>query len=136
VRHEPRDSRALVAVGESRPVGQGRVAATEVVGIKVIARIAVERRRREVAGYEDRRVIIERVLSEQRQVHAIDQNKPATLVVWGRYDSSFISAGAEAYKRDLPDAEIHLLAAGYFALDEKVDEIAALMLDFLHEHVD
>jgi hypothetical protein len=57
-------------------------------------------------------------------------------VVWGRYDSSFISAGAEAYKRDLPDAEIHLLAAGYFALDEKVDEIAALMLDFLHEHVD
>ena len=64
------------------------------------------------------------------------QNKPATLVVWGRYDSSFISPGAEAYKRDLPDAEIHLLDAGHFALDEKVDEIAALMLDFLPKHVD
>jgi pimeloyl-ACP methyl ester carboxylesterase len=64
------------------------------------------------------------------------RNKPPTLVVWGRYDSSFISPGAEAYKRDLPDAEIHLLDAGHFALDEKVDEIAALMLDFLPKHVD
>jgi pimeloyl-ACP methyl ester carboxylesterase len=63
------------------------------------------------------------------------QHKPATLVVWGRYDSSFISPGAEAYKRDVPDAEIHLLDAGHFALDEKVDEIAALMLEFLPKHV-
>src|ERR1700761_6312264 len=63
------------------------------------------------------------------------QYKPATLVVWGRYDSSFISPGAEAYKRDVPDAEIHLLDAGHFALDEKVDEIAALMLEFLPKHV-
>jgi pimeloyl-ACP methyl ester carboxylesterase len=57
------------------------------------------------------------------------------LVVWGRYDSSFISAGAEAYKRDVPDAEIHLLDAGHFALDEKVDDIAARMLEFLPKHV-
>jgi pimeloyl-ACP methyl ester carboxylesterase len=63
------------------------------------------------------------------------QYKPPTLVVWGRYDSSFISAGAEAYKRDVPDAEIHLLDAGHFALDEKVDEIAARMLEFLPKHV-
>jgi pimeloyl-ACP methyl ester carboxylesterase len=63
------------------------------------------------------------------------QYKPPTLVVWGRYDSSFISPGAEAYKRDVPDAEIHLLDAGHFALDEKVDEIAALMLEFLPKHV-
>jgi pimeloyl-ACP methyl ester carboxylesterase len=63
------------------------------------------------------------------------QYKPATLVVWGRYDSSFISPGAEAYKRDVPDAEIHLLEAGHFALDEKVDEIAARMLEFLPKHV-
>ena len=61
--------------------------------------------------------------------------KPATLVVWGGNDSSFISPGAEAYKRDVPDAEIHILDAGHFALDEKVDEIAALMLDFLRKHV-
>lgn len=63
------------------------------------------------------------------------QNRPPTLVVWGRYDSSFISPGGEAYKRDVPDAEIHQLDAGHFALDEKVDEIAALMLAFLPKHV-
>ncbi|MBS0234713.1 MAG: alpha/beta hydrolase [Proteobacteria bacterium] len=62
------------------------------------------------------------------------QHRPPTLIVWGRYDPSFISAGAEAFKRDLPDAELHLLDAGHFALDEKVDEIARLMIDFLERH--
>ncbi|MET0407490.1 MAG: alpha/beta hydrolase [Hyphomicrobium sp.] len=61
-------------------------------------------------------------------------HRPPTLILWGRYDPSFISAGAEAYKRDLPDAELHLLDAGHFALDEKVDEIAQLMTDFLERH--
>jgi pimeloyl-ACP methyl ester carboxylesterase len=57
--------------------------------------------------------------------------KPLTLVVWGRNDPSFTAAGAEAFQRDLPDAEIHLLDAGHFALDEKNDEIASLILAFL-----
>ena len=57
-----------------------------------------------------------------------------TLIVWGRYDSSFIPPGAEAYKRDVPDAEVHLLDAGHFALDEKVDEIARLTIEFLKKH--
>ena len=59
------------------------------------------------------------------------EHKPPTLVVWGRNDPSFIAPGAEAFKRDLPDAEIHLLDAGHFALDEKNDEIASLILAFL-----
>jgi pimeloyl-ACP methyl ester carboxylesterase len=59
--------------------------------------------------------------------------RPPTLVVWGRYDPSFISPGADAYKRDVPDAEIHLLDAGHFALEEKVDEIAGLMFTFLQK---
>jgi pimeloyl-ACP methyl ester carboxylesterase len=59
------------------------------------------------------------------------QNKPQTLVVWGANDPSFIAAGAAAFRRDLPDAEIHLLDAGHFALDEKADEIAALILAFM-----
>jgi pimeloyl-ACP methyl ester carboxylesterase len=46
-------------------------------------------------------------------------------------DPSFIAAGGAAFKRDLPDAEIHLLDAGHFALDEKTDEIARLILDFM-----
>ena len=59
------------------------------------------------------------------------ERKSRVLVVWGRNDPSFIAAGAEAFKRDLPDAEIHLLDAGHFALDEKNDEIASLILAFL-----
>jgi pimeloyl-ACP methyl ester carboxylesterase len=61
------------------------------------------------------------------------ENRPPTLVLWGRYDSSFVVAGAEAYRRDLPDADVRLLDAGHFALDEKVDEIAARMIDFLEK---
>jgi pimeloyl-ACP methyl ester carboxylesterase len=61
-------------------------------------------------------------------------HQPPALIIWGRYDGSFIPPGAEAYKRDLPSAEVHMLDAGHFALDEKVDDIARLMLDFLDKH--
>ncbi|WP_407158664.1 alpha/beta fold hydrolase [Bradyrhizobium sp. STM 3557] len=64
------------------------------------------------------------------------QHKPPTLIAWGANDPSFIAAGGEAFRRDLPDAEIHLLDAGHFALDEKNDEIAALILVFMaRQHV-
>lgn len=59
------------------------------------------------------------------------EHRPPTLVVWGRYDSSFMVAGATAYRRDVPDAEIHLLNAGHFALDEALDQIALLVRRFL-----
>ena len=62
------------------------------------------------------------------------EHRPPTLVIWGRNDPSFIAPGAEAFRRDLPDAEIHLLDAGHFALDEKNDEIASLILKFLVKH--
>jgi pimeloyl-ACP methyl ester carboxylesterase len=62
-------------------------------------------------------------------------HQPPTLVVWGRNDPSFIAAGGDAYKRDVPNAEIHQLDAGHFALDEQVDETAALMLAFLDKHL-
>ena len=62
------------------------------------------------------------------------QHKPPTLVVWGKNDPSFVAAGGEAFKRDLPDAEIHLLDAGHFALDEKTDEIANFILAFMTRH--
>jgi pimeloyl-ACP methyl ester carboxylesterase len=63
------------------------------------------------------------------------QHKPATLVAWGANDPSFIAPGAEAFRKDLPDAEIHLLDAGHFALDEKTDEIARLILDFMSKQL-
>jgi len=57
--------------------------------------------------------------------------RPPILAVWGKNDAFFIPAGAEAYRRDNPDAEIHLLDAGHFALETHHREIAALMRDFL-----
>lgn len=58
-------------------------------------------------------------------------HRPPTLVLWGRYDPSFLVPGALAFGRDVPDAEIHLLDAGHFALDEQPDQVATLVLDFL-----
>jgi len=52
-------------------------------------------------------------------------------VVWGKNDPLFTVAGAMAFGRDVPDAEIHLLNASHFALDEEVQAIAALMHRFL-----
>jgi len=59
------------------------------------------------------------------------KHRPPLLAAWGRHDPAFIPPGAEAYKRDLPDAEVHLLDAGHFALETHAEEIAALVRDFL-----
>jgi pimeloyl-ACP methyl ester carboxylesterase len=58
-------------------------------------------------------------------------HQPPLLVVWGRYDTSFTVAGGEAYRRDDPHAEVHILDAGHFALDLKPKEIIQLMGDFM-----
>ena len=57
--------------------------------------------------------------------------KPPLLVAWGKNDIIFPASGAEAFKRDIPDAEIHLLDAGHFALETDVRDIGLLMMDFL-----
>jgi pimeloyl-ACP methyl ester carboxylesterase len=53
------------------------------------------------------------------------------LAVWGRNDSIFSVAGAEAFRADVPDARIELLDGGHFLLEAHVDEVAALVRDFL-----
>lgn len=58
-----------------------------------------------------------------------------TLILWGRYDPSFLVPGAEAYLRDRPTAELHILNAGHFALDEATDAVARLTRDFLGRNV-
>jgi len=58
-------------------------------------------------------------------------NQPPLLAVWGENDPSFIPAGAKAFKRDLPNAEIHFVPSGHFALESHHAEIAALMREFL-----
>jgi pimeloyl-ACP methyl ester carboxylesterase len=60
--------------------------------------------------------------------------QPPTLVVWGRGDGVFLPAGAEAYRKDLTNVEVHLLDAGHFALETKAADIAAYMRSFLAAH--
>jgi pimeloyl-ACP methyl ester carboxylesterase len=59
------------------------------------------------------------------------EHRPPLLAVWGRHDPAFLPAGAEAYRRDIPDADIHLLDTGHFALETHADEIAGLIARFL-----
>ncbi|MFC9472802.1 alpha/beta fold hydrolase [Nocardia sp. NPDC056952] len=59
------------------------------------------------------------------------EHRPPTLIAWGAHDEIFGADGARAYLRDLPDAELHLLDAGHFALETHGPEIAALIRDFL-----
>ncbi|MBO9708065.1 MAG: alpha/beta hydrolase [Caulobacter sp.] len=57
--------------------------------------------------------------------------KPPVLVAWGANDTIFPAEGAKAFLRDNPNAELHLLDSGHFALEDKADEIIPLMRDFL-----
>lgn len=58
-------------------------------------------------------------------------HRPPTLIVWGRNDPFFPEPGAHAYLADLPDAELHVLDTGHFALADKLPEIAPLIAAFL-----
>ena len=58
-------------------------------------------------------------------------HQPPLLVVWGKYDTSFTVAGAKAYQRDVPGAEVHIIEAGHFVSDEKSAELISLTDDFM-----
>jgi len=58
-------------------------------------------------------------------------HKPPFLAVWGKNDPFFLPAGAEAYKRDIPNAVVRLFDTGHFALETHAREIAAAIRDFL-----
>jgi pimeloyl-ACP methyl ester carboxylesterase len=51
--------------------------------------------------------------------------------VWGKNDPFFLPAGAEAFKRDLPDADVRFLDTGHFALETHVEQIATAIGQFL-----
>jgi pimeloyl-ACP methyl ester carboxylesterase len=63
------------------------------------------------------------------------EKKPAVLVVWGKNDPVFAPAGAEAFLKDTPGAELRLLDTGHFALEEDGTEIAQLIRAFLVKNV-
>jgi pimeloyl-ACP methyl ester carboxylesterase len=82
----------------------------------------------QLALFEDYRTNPQRYAEWQAYLrHA----QPPLLAVWGKNDPIFGPAGAEAFKRDLPQSEVHLLETGHFALEEDGAVIAQLMIRFL-----
>ncbi len=61
-------------------------------------------------------------------------HQPPTLIVWGKNDYIFPADGAHPYKRDLQNLEFHLLNTGHFALEEKGDEVANYIQNFLKKN--
>ncbi len=59
------------------------------------------------------------------------KHQPPLLAVWGKHDPAFIPAGAEAYRKDIPDAEVHFLDTGHFVLETHSPEVASYMREFL-----
>lgn len=59
------------------------------------------------------------------------RSQPPLLAIWGKHDPYFVPAGAEAFRRDNPNAVVQFLDTGHFALETHVDEIAAAIRDFL-----
>jgi len=62
------------------------------------------------------------------------KSKPPLLAIWGKNDPFFIPPGAEAYRKDLPNARVQFLDTGHFAIETHVVEIAAAMREFLAEN--
>jgi pimeloyl-ACP methyl ester carboxylesterase len=58
-------------------------------------------------------------------------SRPPLLAVWGSNDPFFLPAGAEAFKRDIPEADIRFVPTGHFALETHAEEIASAIIDFL-----
>jgi pimeloyl-ACP methyl ester carboxylesterase len=63
------------------------------------------------------------------------KHQPPVLAIWGKNDPFFVPPGAEAFKRDVPDAEVHFVDSGHFALETHAKEIGAVMREFLAKHV-
>jgi pimeloyl-ACP methyl ester carboxylesterase len=61
----------------------------------------------------------------------MQKTQPNLLVIWGKHELSFDSGEPERYRKDVPNAEIHVVDAGHFALDTRADEIAALISQFM-----
>jgi len=59
------------------------------------------------------------------------QAKPPLLAIWGKNDPFFVPAGADAFKKDIPNAKIQFLDTGHFAIETHVAEIASAIKDFL-----
>jgi pimeloyl-ACP methyl ester carboxylesterase len=87
----------------------------------------------------ERRAIAAEVIASTRENLAwfpryqayLRQHQPPTLIAWGPQDGYMPEASAKAYRRDLPDAELHLLNGGHWLLETSLPEVVDLMRRFL-----
>jgi pimeloyl-ACP methyl ester carboxylesterase len=91
-----------------------------------------------MASPEDRAIQVQLFQDYQTNIDAypswqafLRAHQPPTLIVWGEHDPAFIAAGAKAYLRDVPNAELHLLDAGHFAVEEQAVAIAQYIVGFM-----
>ena len=61
--------------------------------------------------------------------------QPPTLILWGINDPIFLPEGAQAFLRDLPNAQLHRLETGHFALEDKMNDMVPLMRQFFERHL-
>ena len=64
------------------------------------------------------------------------EKQPRLLVLWGKYELSFDPSEPEAYRRDVPNAEVHIVDGGHFALDTAADDIANRVRNFVESSTD
>ena len=62
----------------------------------------------------------------------LQRTQPELLVLWGKHDLSFDLGEPDRYRKNVPNAQVHILDAGHFALDTKPDEIAVLVREFMN----
>ncbi len=62
-------------------------------------------------------------------------HQPPAVVIWGKYDVFFSIKEPPCYKRDLPDADIHIIDGGHWALETNFDEVLTLIENFLNSKI-
>jgi pimeloyl-ACP methyl ester carboxylesterase len=87
-----------------------------------------QRRENVVGLFEDQATTVDWFPKQQAYLR---KHRPPTLIAWGPHDGYMPEGAARAYLRDLPDAELHLLDGGHWALETNLGEIVALTRDFL-----
>src|SRR6185295_6395967 len=80
--------------------------------------------------YDYRRTNVDAYPKWQSWMH---ETQPPLLVIWGKHDLPFDLGEPVRYRKDVPNAQVHVLDAGHFALDTAADEIAALVRGFVHD---
>lgn len=75
-------------------------------------------------------------VKQYSQLHQFFRSKqPPLLAIWGDKDPFFLPAGAKAFQRDNPKAEVQFLNTGHFAIETHGNQIAAAMLEFLNRSI-